>query len=104
MQLLKEIKALKTCPYAGHDVKLGKDAQGNQICTTCNNKVAKELDVKLAVILFFASLVLFFVVFVTLAALTKSAAPSWAMILGLSAVSAYFGANRFVKANLNQEQ
>lgn len=99
MQLLKEIKALKTCPYAEHDVKLGKDAEGHQICTNCNNKVIKKLDVKLAVILFFASLVLFFIVFVTLAALTKSAAPSWAMILGLSAISAYFGSNKFIKSN-----
>jgi hypothetical protein len=97
MKLLKEIKALKTCPHAEHDVKLGKDAEGNNICTTCNNKVSKQLDLKLAVILFFVSFVLFFVVFVTLAALTKSAAPSWAMILGFSAVSAYFGANRFIK-------
>jgi hypothetical protein len=99
MSILNEIKTLKICPHAEHNVKLGKDAEGNQICTTCSNKVTKKLDVKLAIILFFASLVLFFVVFVTLAALTKSAAPSWAMILGLSALSAYFGANRFIKSS-----
>jgi hypothetical protein len=97
MQLIKEIKALKTCPYAEHDIKPGKDAEGNQICTTCNNKVTKKLDVKLAVILFFVSFIVFLVVFVALAALTKSAAPRMAMILAFSAVSAYFGANRFIK-------
>jgi Trk-type K+ transport system membrane component len=97
MSILKEIKALKTCPHAEHDVKLGKDAEGNRICTTCNNKVIKKFDVKLAIILFFICFVIFLVVLVTLAALTTGRAPRMPAILALSTVAACFGAFRYKK-------
>jgi uncharacterized membrane protein YbhN (UPF0104 family) len=100
MSTLKEIKFLKTCPHAEHSLKLGKDAQGQAICTVCNNKLVKQFDFKKAVIIFLLtafSIVMFFLI-LYLITKQQTPIPRIPMILAISAVSAYFGGIRFIKS------
>jgi hypothetical protein len=101
MQLLKELKFLKTCPHDQHNLKLGKNAEGQVICAVCNNKLIKQLDFKIAAIIFLLTAFSIVALFLILYLLTnqRTPIPRIPMVLAISTVSAYFGGIRFIKSS-----